>query len=327
MFTKYHKPFPENFVKHKLNPQAEAGFIKLAKKMSKLSFVKQSKCYICDSKTSQKVCSFYNIDYLKCTKCSHVFTNKRPSDKSLSKFYTQNKEYFSYSYTNKKILKIRLKIFQPKIKFISKFTKGKYWLDIGSGDGTAVKVIENNGFHAFGIELSESGRQYAKDNFAVNLFPEKLEEFIKLKKMKFDIISYFGVLEHLPEPMKQLRLCHKILKNDGIIAIDVPNYDSFSTEVQKLIKHPARHLYPHSHIMMFTKKSMETALAKTGFRPIAIWYWGMDMIEFLKFLIQKQKSFDKTHVKTLIDFADDFQKIFDQHEKSDEFLIIAKKIS
>ena len=36
-------------------------------------------------------------------------------------------------------------------------------------------------------------------------------------KRKWDVISFFGVLEHIPDPMKALKICNSILKKDGII--------------------------------------------------------------------------------------------------------------
>jgi hypothetical protein len=43
----------------------------------------------------------------------------------------------------------------------------------------------------------------------------------------------------------------------------------------------ARHLDPTSHVNCFSDASIATALYESGFKPIAAWYFGMDIYETL----------------------------------------------
>jgi len=204
--------------------------------------------------------------------------------------------------------------------------KGKEWLDIGSADDSVVTVCEKKGFDVTGIELSENSRKFAKKFRNIDLYPNSLEEFNEFSSTKWDVISFFGVLEHLPEPMKILKLCHTMLKKDGIIVIDVPNYNSISSYVQKLTKKPHRHLVPVEHIMLFTIQSIEFGLKKAGFKPFSTWMWGMDVIELLKYISRLDKSFLKSQLGlTLISKANEIQKVFDQEKLGDDFIMIARK--
>ena len=107
----------------------------------------------------------------------------------------------------------------------------------------------------------------------------------------------------------------------------VPNYNSVSTYVQKLTKHPKRHLLPHSHIMLFSIKSLQIALKKSGFKPKSTWIWGSDMIEFLNYINKLDKNFQKSELNNvLISKINEFQKIFDKDKLGDELLMIGKKI-
>ena len=40
---------------------------------------------------------------------------------------------------------------------------------------------------------------------------------------KFDSINLFDVLEHVTNPIQLLKNCHKLLRSNGIIIIEVPN--------------------------------------------------------------------------------------------------------
>ena len=316
----------KEFLKNKINLDPNNSFQILAKKFAKYADLKQDNCFVCKSNKSKKDCSIFGIDYVICKNCSHTYVKKRLSEKALTKFYKEETEH-SQIYANKRILLLRQKIVEDKINFVKKHTKGKNWLDIGSAEGSAVAVCRKKGFNAEGIELNENSRKFAKKYYKIDLYPEPLEKFVIENKVKWDIISFFGVLEHIPDPMKALKICNSILKKDGIIVILVPNYNSVSTYVQKLTKHPKRHLLPHSHIMLFSIKSLQIALKKSGFKPKSTWIWGSDMIEFLNYINKLDKNFQKSELNNvLISKINEFQKIFDKEKLGDELLMIGKKI-
>jgi len=326
MEFKFGKNVSVDFVKEKLQWNSKY-YVKIGKKYAKMSSLKQKECYVCSSKKSHKVSSFFGLNYVMCEKCNHVYTDRRLDDKGLTKYYSEDPDYFNNPYTRKNIIKLRDQIFKPKIDFVKKFSKGKKWLDVGSGDGTAVSAANSSGFDATGIEISETGRMFAKKHRKLNLFNGTLGDFLKQNKTKWDVVSFFGVIEHIPDPVAVLKEANKILKKNGLVAIEVPNYECYSTYFQKLTKSPDRHLTIPGHIMVFTKKSAEYMLKKNGFEPIAIWYWGMDAIELLKYMKSTDKNFEKSELlEELTNKINEIQYVFDSSKRSDEFLIIGKKI-
>jgi 2-polyprenyl-3-methyl-5-hydroxy-6-metoxy-1,4-benzoquinol methylase len=316
----------KEFLENKLNLDPQGNLTKLSKNLAKHADVKQNQCFICKNKKSKKDCNIFGIDYVICENCSHTYVKKRLSTKALSKFYEEETAH-SNIYADSKALKLRQKIVEDKIDFIKKFANGKNWLDVGSAEGSSIEVCKKKGFNAVGIELNENSRKFAKKKYKIDLYPNSLEEFAKENKTKWDVISFFGVLEHIPEPMKALKICNSLLKKNGIIAILVPNYNSISTYVQKLTKLPNRHLLPHSHIMLFSEKSLKTAVKKSGFKPHALWIWGSDTIELLKYMQSVDRNFLKSQLgKTMISNINDIQQIFDKEKSGDEMLMISKKI-
>lgn len=327
MKFRFGKDVSRDFVEEKLKWNSKY-YVKIGKKYAKLSSLKQKHCYVCSSKKSHRVSTFFGLNYVMCDKCNHVYTDRRLDDKGLTKYYTEDSDYFNNPYTRKNILKLRDQIFKPKIEFVKRFSKGKKWLDVGSGDGTAVSAARSFGFDAEGIEISKTGRMFAKKYRNLDLFNGTLDDFLEQNKTKWDIISFFGVIEHIPDPVQALRQANKLLKKKGLVAIEVPNYECFSTYFQKITKAPDRHLTIPGHIMVFTKKSAEHMLRKNGFEPIAIWYWGMDAIELLKYMKLSDKNFANSELlQALSTKINEIQNIFDRSKMSDEFLIIGKKTS
>jgi 2-polyprenyl-3-methyl-5-hydroxy-6-metoxy-1,4-benzoquinol methylase len=322
----YGKDVSLDFINEKLQWNSKY-YLKMSKKFSKISKHNQKKCYICSESKSNIICSFFGIKYLKCQKCGHAYTDRRLSNEQLIQYYSKDQDYFSNFSADKKLLKLRKQITIPKIKHIKKYSRGAKWLDIGAGDGTFVSSARSEGIDCNGLEISKSAREHAQKYYKIKLSDEPLEEFATKNKEKWDVISFIGVLEHMTNPVKALRTANGFLKKNGIVAIEVPNFDCLSTYFQKLTQVPDRHLLPYAHIMVFSQKSAEFMLRSNGFEPISIWYWGMDMIELLKYMKLHDKNFESSELcKILSEKLNEMQLIFDRSKMADEFLIIGKKV-
>ena len=320
------KAVSDDFIKEKLNWDKNNSVKKTAKFLAKKARIKVKKCYICCSSNSNKVCKFFGINYVQCIRCSLVYTNRILSQKALNEYYKKSKNYFSEAYTNKNNINLRNNLIKPKIKFVEKYAKGKQWLDVGAAEGTTVDLARKEGFQAEGIEISETSRKFAKKFRKIELLPYTLESFYSKNTKKWDVISFYGVIDVVSNPVEILHLARKMLSKKGIIVVQVPNYESGSTLVQKLITNPARHLKPPLNFKLFTLKSIKQLMKKTKFVPIVTWYSGMDMIEFIKYVRTLDTNFmDSGLDKFLIKNVNSFQQIFDDLSMSDMIVVIARK--
>lgn len=323
------KNVSQDFIENKLLWDEDAEIKKTAKKVSRTAKIKVKHCYLCGNSKSKKECSFYGINYLRCKNCSLVYADRRLSENQLQNYYENDTHYdATASYADKKLLRIREEVVKPKILFMKKYAKGKNWLDVGSADGSALSVIKKESFNPVGIELNESSRLFAKKHRNFDLYSKPLSDFVKENKLKFNVISFFGVIDLIPDPMNELKLANKLLNKNGIVGINVPNFDSVSTQVQKLITSPDRHLEPSSMLMQYNQKSLEFALKKSGFKPLATWYFGMDVIELLKFIRIKINHFENSEIDlTLRNHLNSIQTIFDTNHLGDQIFMIGRKIS
>ena len=320
------KDASDEFIRAKLNWDNSNSVKNTCKKLSKIAKMKIKKCYVCQNSKSKKVCQFYGINYVQCTKCKLVYTDRVVSEEGIKSYYKKNLAYFSEPYLNKNQIKLRNNLILPKIKFVKKFAKGKNWLDVGSADGAAPQMASKEGFHSLGIEISEKSVSFAKKYRNVVLYPKTLELFQKENKKKWDIVSFFGIIDLVPNPLEFLEIANDLLSKNGIVVVHVPNYNSGSTLVQKLVKEPARHLKPPLNFKLFDIETIEYALKKTGFTPIVAWYYGMDMIELIKYIRNTDKKFKNSEIdKFLCKKLNDFQLIFDKESMGDMVTVIGKK--
>lgn len=291
-------------------------------------------CYLCGKQSYRELVEIHGFTYVKCDNCTHVFTTRRYANDSLERFYKKNKYYSQVTYANEDTCFYRREhVARPKVDFVEKFTghvRGS-WLDVGSGIGDIVSVAQEKGWKATGIEISESSVKFAKKIFAIDLIQQTFEDFCDKNRElagSFDVISFIGLLEHVVNPLDYLNRAWHMLRHNGLVVIQVPNANSLSSMVQSLfLENVFRHMSPVEHIMIFTEQSLFWSLEKTGFKPVAMWYFGMDIYElFNHFILLDERIQNSELFTTLYKNLNELQFVFDRQKLSDLLFCVAKKI-
>jgi SAM-dependent methyltransferase len=175
--------------------------------------------------------------------------------------------------------------------------KGKL-LDVGCGDGGFLIHAKEQGFEVYGIDFDKKTAESAKRNLGIDtIFAMSLEEFYeyaKEKNLKFDVITFFEVLEHQDKPREFLEMVKGLLKEGGYIAGSVPNRESMFIE---LIRY--NHVdYPPHHLLRFSKSSLGKALNFAGFKDIEVYKLDFPFIELFPYLEKKLfGNLDKLKIK------------------------------
>jgi 2-polyprenyl-3-methyl-5-hydroxy-6-metoxy-1,4-benzoquinol methylase len=140
-------------------------------------------------------------------------------------------------------------------------------LDFGCGWGFFLDVAQENGWEAFGLEPLPGHATYARANFNATIITDILREDTFPEKY-FDIVTSFQVFEHLPTPCEDLKRLHKMMKQDGIVMIEVPNIDTWSV---KLLGKRHRH-FVQDHLNFFSKDTLAQMLEQNGFKVLETYY-------------------------------------------------------
>ncbi|MDZ7738875.1 MAG: class I SAM-dependent methyltransferase [Bacteroidales bacterium] len=167
----------------------------------------------------------------RCKSCSFVFTNNYPPEDKVSEYYSSD-EYISHSDTGKGLVnkiyhaarKIMLARKYRMLKNISGLDNASV-LDIGSGTGYFPMFLRKKGWECQGIEISDQARQYAGINNNISLFsPDDIGSFAD---SSMDIITMWHTLEHFYHPDDYLISSQRILRENGLLLIAVPNHLSY----------------------------------------------------------------------------------------------------
>lgn len=198
-----------------------------------------SKCNLCESESIFSVDSNHNI--FKCNHCGYIFDNPRPAFDEIKDFYSKEEQYDGWL----KEEKGRNILWQRRLKMIKKFKNTGALLDVGTGIGQFL-YFAGNDFKVEGTEVSESAIKVAKDKYDLNLKKGQVED-IDFGDCRFDVITLFHVLEHVPYPSRLIEKCYNLLDKEGILIITVPN------EINSFVKPPLKRLLSFFRIGKFKK--------------------------------------------------------------------------
>lgn len=237
-------------------------------------------CTVCDS--SKHVVVFnddrYNmgIKTVMCKHCGFVFTNPRPTSKEMESFYRENyrRFYFGYpdpgsdEYQNSVLRQIAL----SRAEWLGSFVRDELVsevpsvLDIGCGEGAFLNLMGKAYASKclYGIEPDPVYAEYAgKTNGANVTVGVNALDFIQENQNmlgSFDLVLLSHVLEHIYNPIEVLAQIKSLLKDDGILCVEVPNLGSSAWS--------GNGMFHIAHVNHFSSESLTTVLSLSGFECI-----------------------------------------------------------
>ena len=140
--------------------------------------------------------------------------------------------------------------------------KSKRILDFGCEFGGFLKNITNSK-KLHGLEINKNCIKFLKKK-GINVI-DNLEN----NKLKFDVITMFHVLEHLPNQINILKKLRQNLDNNGKIIIEVPSASDLLISFKNL-KSFKKFTFWSEHIILHTRDSLKKVLKASGFKNIRV---------------------------------------------------------
>jgi len=199
----------------------------------------------------------------ECSDCEIGMVHPLPSDDKISALYSTG-NYRTDEGTRFNFLIEYLIYFGSVIKRkrIEKYSKKGKILDVGCGRGLFMDIMRQGGWEVEGSELNKETASYAEKVYNLKVYPGEITDQA-LPHENFDAINVCGVLEHIKKPDEVLSECYKLLKNDGLLVVLVPDIRSFEF---KLGKKKWFHLDLPFHLFHFSEKGLVRLLQKKGFK-------------------------------------------------------------
>jgi SAM-dependent methyltransferase len=260
-------------------------------------------CIACGGKDHSLYAVKDSYKIWKCDSCDMLFLFPLPKPSETEAVYS--KEYFSgaksgFGYVDYDVDKEAMRsVFERYLRDFERILgKTGRLLDIGAATGYFMKIAEERGWKAHGVEISdyaaEKGRSRGLDIETGTIHGTALE------KKSFDLVTMWDVIEHVPDPILDIGKACSLLRPGGLLAINTPDSGSWFAKFRGSRWHL---LVPPEHIFYFNRESLRMILDKSGLEVIEVGCIGKRFtLEYILQMLSRQQK--KGLWKTLLSFLE-----------------------
>lgn len=227
---------------------------------------KKNICIVCKQE-QRYMFSYHTYDYYRCYGCGLVTTYPIPTNETLEKHYKKRFQHGNYellqkySEDYKNIYKSYVDILEKIFLSENQTLENKKVLDIGCFTADFLELLQKKGADVYGVELQKDAVNIARKKVGDTIMQADIMDNIKFRTT-FDVITLFGVVEHVTDPVSLIKKAKSLLNKEGLLFIQTPNSGSLFAKILKKYWPPYS---PVEHIHLFTKRSMEQLLTDNGF--------------------------------------------------------------
>jgi 2-polyprenyl-3-methyl-5-hydroxy-6-metoxy-1,4-benzoquinol methylase len=269
--------------------------------MPQKDYPQHTQCLISGSK-DLRVLKGYERHYLvKSYPLGFVFCSSKPSEQELLEHYSKYCRQEYYSPITRTRYGELLESWEP-------YRKTNKIIDIGCGTGFFLEVAKEKGWEVYGTEYAENAVSICKEK-GINMQKGRLNPGWYDAGM-FDVVTSFEVLEHIINPVEEIRNIHSILRQGGLFYITTPNFNAVERFILKekynVIEYP-------EHLCHYTPKTLKYLLAGNGFKNHKIRTTG---ISFSRLKVSRLAARNIQNKEALISASSRDEVIRERSEKN-----------
>ena len=261
--------------------------------------------------TSLQHGDFTNI--VQCSRCGLLYENPREPEDIIETRYEQVEDS-----VYEREMEGRVRTYSGMMPSIEKYCeKPGRVLDIGCYLGVFLDVAAHCGWKTFGVEPSAwaAERSKQKGHQVINA-PLRRSD---LPAASFDLITLWDVIEHLHDPLGQLREIHGLVRPGGIFALTTMDTGSLYAKMSGR-RWP---WYMRMHLFYFTRGTLTRMLDMAGFEVLKI--EKAKRIVSLRYFLEKAAAV-LGPIGTLLRLAAlPFGSVYVSVDFGDNMMVIARK--
>jgi len=205
---------------------------------------------------------------VRCCRDGLVFLNPRPTAACLREFHSRfvradNLELFDLH---------RRQILRREAEAVKQLVPGGNLLDLGCATGSFFGYFSSDSWQLFGVDTAGLGVRESRRNRGARVFEGSLAEACFPSRF-FDVVTVLDTLYYTPDPRAELREVRRILKEDGLLAVEIPGLAYTFLRAKNpvcwlLDRRPSTGLANSHHLYHFSPATLRRLLESTGFRLV-----------------------------------------------------------
>jgi 2-polyprenyl-3-methyl-5-hydroxy-6-metoxy-1,4-benzoquinol methylase len=221
-------------------------------------------CPLCSTKAEKKLYQEGDYCMVRCLRCGFIYQNPRPAQQELLNAYQ------TYLPETEEEIEAWGRMMEPVFRrgadLIERHISQGRLLDVGSGYGFFLALMQSRGWEVMGLEVSPTGADYGRKRWGLSILPQPWEQAL-FPEGEFDVVTAFYVIEHLPDPLAFLREVHRIVRPGGMILLRYPHTTPIKA-ILSLMRIRNRLYHLPFHLSDFSPRTMRRALEQSEFRGI-----------------------------------------------------------
>lgn len=163
-----------------------------------------------------------SFTYWRCTRCEMVFMDPVPDD--IGRYYAGGYQQIP---DDMKIFESLCRRDAYRLDLLRPFKSGGRLLEIGPWIGIFSANAQKSGFTVDAMEMSPEACAFLRNQLGIQtVTTNDVQAALADSDKTYDAIVMWHSLEHLPQPWKVIRNARRLLKQDGVLLVAIPNIAS-----------------------------------------------------------------------------------------------------
>jgi SAM-dependent methyltransferase len=201
----------------------------------------------------------------RCAACGTVFQNPRLNERGLAFYYADFYEGAGARATERLFASDPAK-YDGRVAQVRPLAPRR-WLDVGTGHGHfpchAREALPETRFE--GLDRSPSVEEGARQGWLDEAFRGTLPELAPRLAGRYDVVSLYHCLEHVPDPRAELRAARTLLAPGGHLVVEVPDPAS---RLGRLLRSWWLPWFQPQHLNLLPAERLEVVLREEGLQPV-----------------------------------------------------------
>jgi 2-polyprenyl-3-methyl-5-hydroxy-6-metoxy-1,4-benzoquinol methylase len=209
---------------------------------------------------------------MSCGRCELVYVTPRLDDDELiGRVYddtywrspaARERGYTDYGADHE----LHRRTFERRLRALgTQLPRGGRALDVGCATGAFLELLAARGFEVLGVEPSAAVHAEASRRLGPERVLHTTLEQAGLEGQRFDLISMWDVLEHLPRPLRTLRLARGLLAPGGRLVVETQDVRSLAA---RALGRRWQHYKHAEHLVHFDAATLARALEHAGLEAV-----------------------------------------------------------